>query len=67
MLIVWRTTAKSEIDYVEEYDGKISACEFKWSEHRKPREPIAFRAAYPESAWHVVSPANYADFLTRPL
>jgi hypothetical protein len=63
----WRTTAKSEIDYVEECDGQISAYEFKWNIHRKPTEPIAFRAAYPESAWHVVSPANYADFLTRPL
>ena len=59
----WRTTAKSEIDYVEECDGQISAYEFKWNERRKPAKPLAFTAAYPESEWHVVSPANYADFL----
>ena len=59
----WRTTAKSEIDYVEECDGRISAYEFKWNERRKPAKPIAFKAAYPESEWHVISPANYADFL----
>ena len=62
----WRTTTKSEIDYVEECDGQLSAYEFKWSQRRKPVMPIAFRTAYPESSWQVVSPENYTDFLTEP-
>lgn len=61
----WRTTTKSEIDYVEECDGRLSAYEFKWNQRRKPIEPVAFRNAYPESTWQVVSPENYADFLTK--
>lgn len=62
----WRTTAKSEIDYVEECNGRFCAYEFKWNERRKPIAPIAFRTAYPESDWQVISSANYADFLTLP-
>ncbi len=27
----WRTTAKKEIDLIEEEDGKITAYEFKWN------------------------------------
>jgi uncharacterized protein len=26
----WRNYNKQEIDYIEEYDGKIHAFEFKW-------------------------------------
>lgn len=33
----WRTTAKQEIDYIEQIDGKMSAFEFKWNPKRKHR------------------------------
>lgn len=59
----WRTTAQSEVDYVEETDGRFSAYEFKWSERRHPRRPMAFSAAYPESSWEVITPENYQWFL----
>ena len=61
----WRTTAQSEIDYVEELDGRFAACEFKWNERRHVRKPVAFASAYPDSAWDVISPENYTDFLRR--
>ncbi len=62
----WRTTAQSEIDYVEETDGRIGAYEFKWSVRRRPRQPVAFQSAYPGSSWTVVTPENYVDFLVDP-
>lgn len=30
----WRTTAQQEVDYVEEYDGKIFGYEFKWKNNK---------------------------------
>lgn len=59
----WRTTAQSEVDYVEETDGRFSAYEFKWNERRHPRRPMAFSAAYPESSWEVITPENHQGFL----
>ncbi len=59
----WRTTAQSEVDYVEERDGCFAAYEFKWNIRRKPRPPSAYLAAYPQSGWKVVTPENYQDFL----
>ncbi len=59
----WRTTAQSEVDYVEETDGRFSAYEFKWNERRHPRRPMAFTAAYPESSWEVITSENYQGFL----
>jgi len=59
----WRTTTQSEVDYVEERDGRFAAYEFKWNIRRKPRPPIAYLAAYPQSEWQVVTPENYHGFL----
>ena len=63
----WRTTAQSEIDYVEELDGRFAAYEFKWNERRRPRMPVAFSAAYPGSSWETVTPENYDAFVTGEL
>lgn len=59
----WRTTLKSEIDYIEEVDGKIAAFEFKWNDKRRLRCPQPFAAAYPGAAFNVVTPANREMFL----
>ena len=60
----WRTTTQSEIDYVEETDGRFAAFEFKWNARRTPRQPAPFAAAYPGSPWMVVTRENYQSFLT---
>ncbi|MFQ5637279.1 MAG: ATP-binding protein [bacterium] len=59
----WRTTQQQEIDYIEESDGKMLACEFKWSAARQKRFPKTFLNAYPESKTTVVTPENYMEFL----
>ena len=59
----WRTTAKSEIDYVEETDGKLSAFEFKWNPKRKASIPLAFSRAYPDTDFNVVTRDNCESFL----
>lgn len=59
----WRTLTQSEVDYVEETDGRLSAWEFKYGSGRKARLPAAFAAAYPNTPFGVVTPDNYPEFL----
>lgn len=61
----WRTHAQREIDYIEEYDGKLHAYEFKWNPAKKATFPKAFLNAYPGSDTRVISRSNFIDFL-RP-
>ena len=60
----WRTTQQQEIDYVEEYDGKLHAYEFKWNPAKKVRFTKTFLNAYPDSETAVITRDNYLDFLT---
>ena len=59
----WRTSAKQEIDYIEEINGQITAYEFKWNPRRKATVPTAFAKHYPEVPFHVVTRDNYWEFL----
>jgi predicted AAA+ superfamily ATPase len=59
----WRTKEQKEIDFIEESDGEISAYEFKWNENKKPKLPISFTKAYPESSYQIIDPQNFEDFI----
>ena len=63
----WRTTEQQEIDYIEEYDGRLFAYEFKWNPTKTVRAPKTFMNAYPEATFNVIHPKNYLDeFLNEP-
>ena len=59
----WRTHAQQEIDYIEEYDGKLHAYEFKWNPKGKGKIPAAFLNAYTENETAIITPENYRSFL----
>ncbi len=59
----WRTSAKQEIDYIEEINGQITAYEFKWNPRRKATVPTAFAKHYPEVPFQVITCDNYWEFL----
>ena len=59
----WRTTTQSEIDYVEETDGRLAAFEIKWNPKRRAKLPAAFAAAYPGASFDVVTRTNAVEFL----
>lgn len=42
----WRTQAQQEIDYIEEYNGKLEAIEIKWSPQAKVKFPASFIDGY---------------------
>lgn len=59
----WRTTAKSEIDYLEECDGMLTAYEFKWNPRRNAAVPLSFSRSYPDAAFKVITRDNYDEIL----
>jgi len=61
----WRTHAQQKIDYIEEYDGKLHAYEFKWNPQKKHRFPKTFLNAYPGAETAVVTPDNFSDFVSE--
>jgi predicted AAA+ superfamily ATPase len=59
----WRTHQQQEIDYIEEYDGKIESYEFKWNAIKKIKPPKTFIEAYDGSTFNVVTTESYVNFL----
>jgi predicted AAA+ superfamily ATPase len=59
----WRTNRQQEIDYIEEYDGKLHAYEFKWGGNPKLKIPKTFTNAYADAEVNLVSRENCFDFL----
>jgi hypothetical protein len=62
----WRTTQQQEIDYIEEGERSLLACEFKWNPNKKgSRFPKTFLRAYPYAETRSITPADYDLFLTQ--
>ncbi len=59
----WRTNRQQEIDYLEEYDGKLHAYEFKWQPAKMIKPVSAFLEAYPGSDFLEVNKENFMDFV----
>jgi uncharacterized protein len=59
----WRTTAKQEIDFVEESEGNLIAFECKWSSKAKVRFPLPFTEAYPEAQLRIANAENFEKSL----
>lgn len=59
----WRTKQHQEIDYLEEYGGKLHAYEVKWNPKAKASISKTFTDAYSNVEFKVITPDNIADFL----
>lgn len=57
----WRTMQQQEVDYVEEYNGKITAFEFKWI-NKKTKFPQNFIETY-KAEGHVIDRNNFREFV----
>ncbi len=51
------------IAYVEDYDGKLYACEFKFNKKAKQKPPKPFIDAYPDMKFKLITPDNYYEFI----
>ena len=59
----WRTYQQQEIDWIEEREGNLFAYELKWNVKKKVKIPSAWKEAYPESKFEVMTPENYIDWV----
>jgi predicted AAA+ superfamily ATPase len=59
----WRTVEQKEIDYLEEFDGKMNAYEFKWNDELKYKIPKQFTNSYPDVSVKVITQSNVHEFL----
>lgn len=59
----WRTYNQKEIDFVEEYNGKLEAFEFKWNQKNTVKPPKDFLTAYPDAGFTVINNKNYFGFI----
>ena len=62
----WRTYYQQEIDWIEEREGNLFAYEIKWKD-KKVKIPSAWKEAYPDSKFSVISQDNYLDFITKQI
>lgn len=58
----WRTHNQQELDYIEEYEGKIHAFEFKWKK-QKFSTPSSFVNNYRNSTVELIHNKNFEKFL----
>ena len=59
----WRTYEKQEIDLIEERDGGLFAYDMKWKRPRRVSAPTAWKTAYPEASFSVISSEDYLPFI----
>ena len=59
----WRTYQGQEIDFIEDFENKLSAFETKWSTTKKVSVPSNWKKSYPGSSFQVITPDNYLEFL----
>lgn len=59
----WRTKQQQEIDYLEESNGSILACEIKWNPKVKAKLPETFTNAYENTSFIVINQDNIEDFV----
>jgi uncharacterized protein len=58
----WRSYSMQEIDLIEEFNGIISAFEFKWNS-KKVKAPSRFVENYPHTDFNVINKKNFWDFI----
>jgi len=59
----WKSNSQQEIDYIEEFDGKLHAYEFKWNPNKKVKFPASFLKFYPNSETKIINRSNYIEFI----
>lgn len=58
----WRTYDGSEVDWVEERDGKVFGYEFKWNPNKPVRPPLAWNN-HPSASYQVISKRTLNGFI----
>lgn len=57
----WRNYNRQEVDYIEEYNGKLYGFEFKWNEKAKNKKPSVFLESYEEASITKIDKVNFVS------
>ena len=60
----WRTHSQQELDYIEDYGGKLYAFEFKWKK-QKFNPPSSFIEHYKKAQVELIHNENFEAFVTK--
>lgn len=58
----WRTYQRQEIDFIQEYNGKLYGYEIKWKP-KKVKPPKLWINTYPDSEYNVITKENFIEFV----
>lgn len=58
----WRTHTGAELDYVEEFGGRLNGYEFKWGS-KKSNVPRTWAETYPAATFQCINRDNFMDFV----
>ena len=58
----WRLQTGAELDYVEEYEGKLAGYEFKFGK-KEVQAPVAWKETYPEANFQTIHRENWLPFV----
>ncbi|MBI1837835.1 MAG: ATP-binding protein [Flavobacteriia bacterium] len=61
----WKTHTKQIMDYIEVFEGKVSAYKTSWEKRKKLKIPVSFIEAYPFATTHGLNRSTYWGFLTK--
>ena len=61
----WRTTRQQEIDYIEQWENKLLAFEFKWNAQKKVRLSKTFSKAYSNNKFKMITPEYFHEFVMK--
>lgn len=59
----WRTAQQMEIDYLEDYNGKLTAFEIKWNPTKKHKFPVTFTKNYQDADCFLIHHDNFQNYL----
>ena len=59
----WRTKEQKEIDFIEEFNDKITAYEFKWNPKISVKTPKLFLNTYSNASFKIIHKDNFESFL----
>lgn len=51
----WRTTNKTDIDFIIQNEGRLNAVEVKWSDSKRPKSFNTIESLYPEMKTHIIT------------
>ncbi len=60
----WRLQTGAELDYVEEYEGSLTAFEFKFGS-KMVQAPSSWKETYPEAKFQTINKENWLQFILK--